>query len=80
LDNKNAIKQENRGPPPRFLTTPSTPSKEFENGYASTDSKRIVKKTLSKEKKKKRNLEIYIRAVIKIKISYYSLSTKPNLA
>jgi hypothetical protein len=66
LDNKNAIKHRNRGPPPRFLTTPSTPSKEFENGYASTNSKRIVKKLCQKKTKKKRNLEIYIRAVIKI--------------
>jgi hypothetical protein len=32
---KNAIRHENRGPHPRFFTTPSTPSKEFENDCAS---------------------------------------------
>jgi hypothetical protein len=35
LDLENAIKHENRGPLPDFLTTPSTPSKELENEFES---------------------------------------------
>jgi hypothetical protein len=36
LDHKKAIKQENRGPPPRFSYNPKNPpSKEFENDCAS---------------------------------------------
>jgi hypothetical protein len=31
LGHKNAIKHKNRRTPPGFLTTPCTPSKEFEN-------------------------------------------------
>jgi hypothetical protein len=43
LYHKNAIKHENRGPPPRFFTTPSTPSKEFENDCASMGEEGVVR-------------------------------------
>jgi hypothetical protein len=42
LSHKNAIKHENRGPLSDFLTTPSTPSKEFKNDCASMESKFIL--------------------------------------
>ena len=50
LDHKCAIKHKNRGPLPDFLTTPSTPSKEFENDCGSMIDSRQSKVRLGKDK------------------------------